>query len=271
MLSVTEHRHRSIPEVWVTEAVLPCPRLPPAFEGVRILHFSDLHFRRRSARRHERWGAALQDLKADLAVFTGDTVDRPPVWPAASEWARRWTPQTDWRFAVAGNWDYHRDSRWPDFASCWQAAGYAPLRNESRICERGPDRIVVAGLDDIRRGAPDPAAALRGAGTDDFVLLLCHNPDVLLEYEGQLSYDVMVSGHTHGGQVRIPGYGALLTSTRLGKRLEAGLCEWEPGRWVYVNRGLGAGRYTFRLFCPPEITVLTLRRAPATGRPSRSR
>ncbi|MGQ9667156.1 MAG: metallophosphoesterase, partial [Anaerolineae bacterium] len=90
----------------------------------------------------------------------------------------------------------------------------------------------------------------------DLCLLLAHSPDQVREAEGR-GVDLMLAGHTHGGQVRLPLLGAVVTGTRLGPRYAAGLFRWGD-TWMYVTRGIGTRGLPIRFLCPPEITLLVL-------------
>ncbi len=116
------------------------------------------------------------------------------------------------------------------------------------------DDLYVAGLDDFRNGRPDLEATLGGRPDAGATVLLSHNPDVLPEVP--IEIPLTLSGHTHGGQVVLPGVGALQTSSRYGDRFLAGWVEG-PARG-YVSRGLGVTSVPVRINCPAELTVLDL-------------
>ena len=100
-------------------------------------------------------------------------------------------------------------------------------------------------------------AAFEGAESNNFLILLAHSPDLVFRAAGQ-GVDLMLSGHTHGGQIRLPLIGALMSPARLGPRYTAGLYSFDETQ-LYINRGLGTGKIPLRLFCPPEITVISLK------------
>lgn len=230
-------------------------RVPASGPSIRILHFSDLHWRGSSPGRLEREvKACLEDTPADLLVFTGDTVNRQRYWPRVAVWLSS-IEHSGLRIAVPGNWDYTRHGMLVEFERVWRDAGFAVLRNRGIRVEAQGLRLEVTGLGDLRC---DPLAedCLSCGGVEPYRrLLLCHSPDILL-YPGDLSYDLLLCGHTHGGQIRLPGLGALLTSTRIGRKFDKGLFEHPANRYVFVNSGLGEGQLPFRVGCPPQISLL---------------
>jgi len=101
--------------------------------------------------------------------------------------------------------------------------------------------------------------SLAGKPLEDgvFRLLLCHNPDVLLMRE-RLAFHLLVCGHTHGGQIRLPGIGAVVTSTRLGRKFDKGLFQLGPTQYVFITQGVGMGEVPLRILCPPEVALLNI-------------
>ncbi len=227
--------------------------LPHLQRPIRLLHWTDLHGRNLS---RMRWNAPAPDLIA----FTGDLAtagrDLPrteatlarmdAIWPAAAA-----------RFAVLGNHD-RRTGRAAVIARL-EAHGYTVLANRGELW-RG---VWIAGTDDPHRGRPNLAAALDGAPQGAPTLLLTHSPE-LFPQAVAAGVDLALAGHTHGGQVRLPGIGALLTASRLGRRYVMG--EYREGRTLlFVSRGLGTVHLPLRLFCPPEIAVFDLIPASDSG------
>ena len=200
------------------------------------------------------WTDATLDLAPDLVLLGGDLVDhRAPadLAPLLTQLARLTAPLGV--YAVWGNHEYNRFARrdLPSFAAALGEVGVVVLRNEGLTLR---DDLYLAGLDDVIEGRPDLAAALAGRPPGAACLLVSHNPDVLPSLGD--SVELTLSGHTHGGQVVLPGIGPLVTRSRHGRRFVAG--------WVrapalgYVSRGLGVTLAPVRLFCPPELTLATL-------------
>ena len=164
------------------------------------------------------------------------------------------------RFAVLGNHD-HRTN--PTLVRRTLAANdFTDLTNTGVWLQRGESRLRIAGVDDIRTGEPRLGPALEGVGPGDACLLLTHNPDYV-EYIRDPRVDLVLSGHTHGGQVVLPFYGAPITSSNFGQKYRAGLVQGPKAR-VYVSRGIGTISLPVRFCCPPEIVLLTLRK-PSPG------
>ena len=232
-------------------------RLPIGFDGFRILQISDLHMVREPGDRERLIARRVSEVQPDMLVLTGDLANRPRAQASVSTWLAS-LRNPDLRYAVPGNWDYkwHADSR--AFEETMRDAGFTALCNRSARVERRGSTIQLVGIDDVNAGCPDPAKAFRDVDRDDFVIALCHNPDILLDPAAS-RFDLMLSGHTHGGQIRLPLFGAVITSTRLWKRFEAGLYEVGREQFVYVSRGVGTGGLNIRVLCPPELAVLTLR------------
>lgn len=217
---------------------------------LRLVHWSDLHGRDLS---RLRWPGPAPDVLA----FTGDLVTTFADLGRAEATLCRldeiW-PSVRGRFAVTGNHD--RRAARPAVVALLQRAGYEVLANRGLLW----GGIWWAGTDDPHRGRPDLAAALAGAPANRPRIVLTHSPELFPQVVAA-GADLALAGHTHGGQVRVPGVGALLTASRLGRRYTMG--SYREGRTLlYVNRGLGTVHLPVRLFCPPEVAVFDLRPAP---------
>ncbi len=242
-------------------------RLPAAFDGYRIVHFSDAHLGTLTAR-----GTALlqRDIdsinaqRADLIVFTGDLQNMQPreIRPVASLLASLHAP--DGVLSVLGNHDY---SKYVDVTPAVAAAncaetvalqrqsGWRVLRNEHTVIRRGADSIVVAG--EHNYGAPDHAdfaKTMRGVGAQAFTVMLQHNPAAWrTTIAGTRRVALTLSGHTHGGQLSVRGW----RPTRLTYTDDYGLYTHPSGSRLYVTAGVG-GLVPFRFGIYPEIAVITL-------------
>jgi uncharacterized protein len=256
-------------EIDVTNIEIKLKNLPAAFEGLRMAQLSDIHlvefteqfFLRDAVERINR-------LRPDVVLLTGDFVTdgyRPkPVaaedaWPCAAILNGLACRQ---RYAVLGNHDFLVSPE--TVTAALTGAGITVLRNAYVPLERAGGRVWLAGVEDPLEGRPDPDAAIPEAirnQPNEPVVLLCHAPDYvryLLRQPAGDAVSFMVSGHTHGGQVRLPFLGAV-SLPPLGRRYVEGLFQ-VGGLQLYVNRGLGTVGVPFRLNCPPEITVFTLRK-----------
>jgi len=242
----------------VAEVEVRLANLPAAFEGYRIAQFSDLHLgpthRRTCAERSSR---ILDSLEADLVVFTGDLADgfpgklRHDSEPLGNIRAR------DGKFFVTGNHEYYWDAK--GWVQRVRELGYQVLMNESVLIRRGKETLAVGGIPDFtaRRipltPAPDIAKAFEGVPADTPRILLAHQP-AEARNAAPLKVDLVLSGHTHGGQF-IPFN--LLTG--LAQPYLAG--PYRVGdTQLYVNRGTAWWGPPNRLGIPAEITLITLRR-----------
>jgi predicted MPP superfamily phosphohydrolase len=240
-------------DIELTRQRLDVPGLPIPLTGLRIGFLTDLH--RSETVSHEMVARAVRMLMAevpDLVILGGDYVtwgDRHFVGPVADALAPLSAPHGV--FAVLGN---HDDDR--DMPAALTAKGFSVLRDaRTRLTIRG-ETLDLAGIRYWTRRAADIAHVLRGASPNTF--LLAHNPMRLAE-GAALSVPLILSGHTHGGQIVLPVIGAVAARefpvvSGTGRR---------DGTTIFVSRGVGTVYVPIRLNCPPEVAVLTLQ--PAGG------
>ena len=157
-------------------------------------------------------------------------------------------------YGVLGNHDYMHGVA--ETRAAMKRAGVVELTNRAVPVTLNGETLHLAGVDDLWRGQPDVAAALRGVTMSDACVMLSHNPDVA-ETMRDRRVGLMLSGHTHGGQVAVPGYGAPLVPSRYGRKYAHGLVE-APATRVYVSAGTGMSVLPVRVGCRPEITRITL-------------
>lgn len=267
---------RHVEPTWleVNNYELPIADLGRSWDGLRLVQLSDLHCGRQIPTRYleEAVDVAL-GLKPDLIALTGDFIHRGyrHVEAAASLVARLQAPLGV--YAVLGNHDFsvrnalgfrryrglHRA-----IAEALHRVGVRVLRNVTVTLLRGTDQLHLCGLDDLWSRECDPHAAMEGLTSDVPCVVLAHNPGTW-ERMGDLRWDLMLSGHTHGGQVDWPGVGRIALSRR-ARRYAAGLFRFDD-RYLYVNKGVGFG-WRFRFGVRPEVTAMTLRRAePSPDKP----
>lgn len=232
------------------------PRLPRRYDGLRVLHVSDPHLHpRRDCRAAVI--ARAEAARPHLVLVTGDLVSGPRGLPLAhsllEQLAARWPT-----FIVPGNAD-HRADRFKHHLPRWSATGGTLLLNRGQPLDDANGDFWIAGVDDPHRYRDDPARALAPAPPEAFKLLLAHSPDVV-RHPQALGADLIFAGHTHGGQVRLPGVGALVTRSRLARKLSQGVFRLE-GATLIVTAGIGTTRLGVRFCCPPEMTLWVLRRA----------
>jgi hypothetical protein len=242
----------------VAEAEIPIAGLPAPFDGTTLLFISDIHAGPfLSVATLTNAFARLGTLRPDVVLHGGDlaTSNVREAEPHAAALASLTAPLG--AFAVYGNHDhYTRDA--PGIAALYGRCGIRLLNNDAVAIERGGARFALAGIDDWNFGKPDLSAALARAARvapGAPVVLISHNPDAFLQAASR-GVALTLSGHTHGGQVRIPGRPVLVRMSRY--RLDEGRYERGDSQ-IVVSRGLGVSGIPLRLFCPPEALFLTLR------------
>lgn len=232
-------------------------RLPGEFEGFRIVQLSDIHHSPFTNREQiERAVKTANSLHPDIIALTGDYIshDRRYAAPCAEllgELRARFGV-----FAVLGNHDH-----WTDAAlitDLFRAEGITVLINEGMRFEHKGVTFWLAGVDDTMVGLEDLPLALAGARDDEMKLLLAHNP-IILRRAARAGVDLVLSGHTHGGQVTLRSERS--ASGRPRRRLLRGLGR-QGETQIYVTRGLGTVVLPIRYGCPPEVSLLEMRCSP---------
>ncbi len=231
---------------------LRLPTLPPALDGLRIGQITDTHLGQPFAVDNLRWAVELMRREQpDLIALTGDLAGRsegiPEIPPLLGQLRAPLGV-----YAVPGNHDY-----WEGLADVHAALMLADiplLMNEHRHLRWNGADLWLAGIDEVWDGSPNIAAALDGVPDDAFKVLLAHSPD-MADNAADYGFAVQLSGHTHGGHLRLPLIGPF-ARPRYGLRYVMGL--YQVGAMsLYVSRGLGG--LPLRLLCRPEATILTLR------------
>ena len=251
----------------VTRLEIPLARLPHAFDGFTIAQLSDFHYEDHFSVIPIRKAVEIVNgLRPDLVVLTGDFVT-VPWWDGSPNSLRRYAQTAEpctqilqglrapmGSFAVLGNHDAGSDPA--RVARALRDHHLPVLINRSFPLERGKDRIWLAGIDDVLEGRPDLGLALANIPSAECTVLLAHEPDFADE-ASLLPVDLQLSGHSHGGQIWLPGIGAPWLPA-LGRRYPRGL--YKVGDMtLYTNIGIGTIRAPIRLNCPPEITLIMLR------------
>ena len=249
----------------VNRADITVPNLPAAFDGFTIAFLADTHHGPFVPLSYLRRVVEMANaLDPDLVALGGDYVQRRPkrsFGPSREPFIRPGVAvlgalkAKEGCFAVLGNHDI-RTNR--DLTSRALAeAGLRELTNAGVWLRRGKARLRFCGLDDPKFGNPDLAAALGDATPDDPVVLLCHNPDYVEKLRDP-RVGLVLSGHTHGGQVVLPLVGAPIVPSKYGQKYRRGLVQG-PVAQVFVTCGVGVVMPPVRLGCAPEIALLTLR------------
>ena len=248
-------------EAWayeVTETVVRIKDLPERFEGFRIAQVSDVHHSRLVSIEEVRRVVALaNEARADMVALTGDyTTDyREYVEPCAEALSELKAPEGVW--AVLGNHDHRTDGALTREAL--RRRGIEVLTNQNTELRRGADVLQLAGVDDWGWGKADWARTMRGVDTSRPSLLLSHEP-MALDVPETRGVSLILSGHTHGGQINLPVVGAPAAYVWEHLKHLRGLYESE-GTQLYVSRGTGVIGVPIRLGARPEVAVIRLQKA----------
>lgn len=244
--------HRNFLDIQVLDTEIPILHLPAAFDGYRILHLSDLHLDIDPTLTPiitERVSA----LEYDLAVITGDyRAGTGGQYQLAMQATSKVIQALQApKFGILGNHDFI------EFVSYLETAGLPILLNETVPLQRGGETIFLSGVDDPHFYETDNLQRAREDIPNGAVsILLAHSPE-LYRSAAAAGFDLMLSGHTHAGQICLPGRFILLGNARCPRRMLYG--PWQHGNMAgYTSAGTGGSGVPVRFFCPPEIVVHTL-------------
>jgi predicted MPP superfamily phosphohydrolase len=266
---------------WWTLREAELPVLAPGSRPLRLLHVSDLHMTP-GQRGKQRWVAELAALEPDLVVNTGDNLAHPRAVPAV---LTALNPLLDRPgLFVFGSNDYYGPTPrnparylwkakakptgealpWRDLRAAMIERGWLDATHTRVVLEADGRTVAAAGVDDphLQRDRYDEVA---GRPEGDLSLGLTHSPEprVLDRFAGD-GYDLVLAGHTHGGQLRLPGYGAIVTNCGIDRSRARGASRWGVHTRLHVSAGLGTSPWApVRFACPPEATLLTLVARPA--------
>ncbi len=237
---------------------VPIPNLKPGLEGLRIVQMSDFHLPHTDIDFIRKAVEKANSLNPDLVVLTGDYVlpSAEAIYdlaPALAELKARYGV-----YAILGNHDHWTDAEL--IRRSLEEVGIPVLVNSGVNLTVGGETLYLAGLDDPWVSQADLEAALANLTTGAPVILLVHEPDFVDTFSQDRRITLQLSGHTHGGQVRLPLVGALILPHH-GRKYDTGLYRVND-TWLYVNRGVGVIGPPVRFNCRPEITEFTLVRAP---------
>ena len=222
--------------------------------ALRIVQFSDMHCEKKP-RNEEKLVEIVNSFKPDVIVFNGDSLNTSKALPLFKETLSRMEAPLG-KFAVRGNFDSYFWTTLDLFSD----TGFKPLDGDTVTIAKDGEVFYVTGFK--VSAVENFQMVLRDVPDDKFSILLYHYSDLAESLEG-LNVDLYLSGHTHGGQVRLPLYGAPVTLSRFGKKYEAGM--YTIGKTtLYVNRGIGLENTPapkVRFLCRPEITVFDIKPA----------
>lgn len=261
------------------------PVLPPGQRPLTVLQISDIHMTA-GQQSKQQWIAGLADLDPDLVITTGDNLaghdavgptlqaldpllDKPGAFVLASNDYYAPKPKNPLKYFFPGHKRVHGEFLpWESLRDAQTSRGWLDLDNTTGELTVDGRRIVFAGLDDphVKRDRYEKIAGPADRDADLRIgLVHAPEPRVLNRFAAD-GYDLLLCGHTHGGQLRVPFYGALVTNCGIDREHARWLHRWaEPspehptGTWLHVSAGLGTSPYApVRFACPPEATLLTL-------------
>lgn len=231
----------------VTEVSLVSVKLPPDAHPIRLVHISDLHCDR-TERLEDELPEVIKQLNPDVIAFTGDAANSPGGMANFRRCMSRLVRLAP-VLVVDGNWD-----RWTDVYS---GTGVRKMEAEAVKVQLSGTEIWFVGVPYGQSGSID--TVMESVPLGRLTILLYHSPCEIVR-AARLKVDLYLAGHTHGGQVALPFYGALVTLSRYGKRYEDGLHR-EKNTWLYVNRGIGMeGGFAprVRFLARPEVTLIEI-------------
>ena len=250
----------------VVQSDLSLKGLPREADGLRIGIMSDFHSGASGNRENIFHSiAVVNEEKPDLIVLLGDYMDAQFSHNSKNIESRAYIFDALQRleaplgiYAVLGNHDHYIDA-----AFVQEQLSRLPaviLNNQSVTLDNG---LAVAGVDDLVEGSPDPLKAIKKLSHKSTTLLLSHNPDINLQLRRDDRVSLVISGHTHGGQIRIPfiDWAPWVPCSNKKYKVRSGLIRETENRWTFVTKGIGTSVVPVRVACPPDVGILRLRRA----------
>lgn len=231
---------------------VPVAGLDPSLSGIRIAQFTDTHFPA-NHRAAERALAMLAEEKPEIVIHTGDMVEGPGALSDLASFcaSARGTLHT---VAIRGNWELSAGIASKDLAQVYQAAGVEYLQNQVSNVRVGQGTLAIAGLDDTVLGRPDLHGALARIEANTVVWAM-HGPGFADDLPADTPAHLLLAGHTHGGQIRLPFVPPMRPSG--SGRFLAGWYKTLAAP-LYVSRGVGTTSIRARFMCPPELPIFTL-------------
>jgi predicted MPP superfamily phosphohydrolase len=227
--------------------------LPDEFDGFKIVQVSDFHLSHFTSF-HVKILSAIDTERPDMIAITGD-FNGKNLAAICKDFCKSIAGKSRYVFAVLGNWD-HKAENLDFFVKSIKDSGISVLINESAVIKKNGKELFIAGTDDSFTGNEDLGKTFKNIPENNFVIMLTHCPDIIYhaaKYKPQL----VLSGHTHGGQVKVPFVRAVYVPSEFGTRFLSGLFRVE-GTYLYVNRGIGTSHIPVRFLSLPELTVITL-------------
>jgi uncharacterized protein len=237
------------------------PLIPNSFDGIKMIQFSDTHLGfQYNLHQFNKLVEKINSLQPDIILFTGDLMDEPNQYTEINKLIPilKNLQAPLGKFCIFGNHD-HGGYGSEIYRNIMETTNFTVLLNDSaQVKLMDGSKIYLLGIDDAMLGKPNLPLTLKNVPTDSFKILLSHAPD-LAETAVQYPIHWQLSGHSHGGQIKIPFFGALVTPP-FGQIYPEGLYSIGENNplSIYVNRGIGTTRLPFRFMSKPELTVFTL-------------
>lgn len=246
--------HNDVYDLEITQHEVIIPDLPASFDGYRIAFMTDTHVA--SFMRRELYRVCVDEIarrEIDLVLLGGDFVSWRKHIPLMTKVLLDGLEAPDGVYAVLGNHDYWSDA--DAVVAAMTAKGVEFIINRSVRLQRGSDLIDLVGIDEIYRGEPDVETAFRNVTGLRPCIAVSHHPDIIGRLD-ERRIDLLLAGHTHGGQIRLPFLGAIIVPSRHEGLYDAGFHR-QRNVLLYVSRGLGAIP-PVRILCRPELAMFTL-------------
>lgn len=238
--------------ITVKKIILKSKKIPLSFSNFKIVQISDLHLNRYGAK-EEKVVSILKNIKPDLLIISGDFYGREYNLTGIEDFIDRIKDTiTADILATYGNWDHMGGII--KLESLLESKNLTLLNNNNTRIMKGNDFINIAGVDDPYTGYDKIKSALSGIDFDHFTILVAHAPDITKNLNSE-KFDLIISGHTHGGQVSFPLLQKIWVPTDTD--YVRGMYDTQWGK-LYINRGIGTSLLPVRFFCSPEITVFRL-------------
>lgn len=244
----------------IQKETIQSAKLTNAFHNKKIVQFSDTHLGfNYTVKDLKKLVKQINELAPDIIVFTGDLIDDPKQVNDTEEkkiiQALQPLHAPKGKYWIYGNHDHGGYGTEKVFDIMTQAE-FTLLQNSYTVIEENNEKLIIAGIDDLMLGKPNLSAALHQTNQDIFTILLAHEPD-FADQAVKHAVDVQLSGHSHGGQIRLPIVGHIY-SPAFAEKYVLGKYTLKDKLQLFVNGGIGTTRVPYRLFCKPEIHEYTL-------------
>ncbi|WP_405100629.1 metallophosphoesterase [Oceanobacillus sp. FSL H7-0719] len=244
----------------IQKETIQSAKLTNAFHNKKIVQFSDTHLGfNYTVKDLKKLVKQINELAPDIIVFTGDLIDDPKQVNDTEEkkiiQALQPLHAPKGKYWIYGNHDHGGYGTEKVFDIMTQAE-FTLLQNSHTVIEENNEKLIIAGIDDLMLGKPNLSAALHQTNQDIFTILLAHEPD-FADQAVKHAVDVQLSGHSHGGQIRLPIVGHIY-SPAFAEKYVLGKYTLKDKLQLFVNGGIGTTRVPYRLFCKPEIHEYTL-------------